>query len=262
MDALTSCRRKIDRAHVHLFPLLAVVERFLTLERPYAISKDYEPESRRYSFKIAQLAGLDEVNLGLMAGDVVHNLRSALDHLVFGLASRRPSFTRSDWNDASFPISDSYRSFMTHSAIRHLALEEIAVVKRYQPFEGRDNKRLIDLHSLWNADKHRVIQSVLVALPQSGIHFRMNEDAGEIVDRGIVAKITLDSNAMNQWRDLGWIEVSAPGPEPDVDVDPLTVEIALGERRVPVRSLAEISTLVADIVEACAAFFPEADTGL
>lgn len=262
MDALTSARRKIDRAHVHLFPLLLAVEQLLARSNAYATSKQYEPETRRYTFKIATFVGLDEINSGLMAADVVHNLRAALDHIVFGLANLGMPVERKYWPEITFPIEGNYRSFMAHSVVRFLTLEQLTVLERYQPFSGGDNKRLIDLHSLWNADKHRAIQPVLVALPHSGIKFSLNEDAGQIVDRGVVEKVAFDSNAMNQWLEMGWIEISAPGPKPDVDVDSVTLEIALGERRVPAKSLVEIETLVSTIVEAFAPFFPQPDSGL
>jgi hypothetical protein len=231
------------------------VARFAS-DQPYSIAKHYEPQTRRQTFQIAQ-RHFDSVEMGLYAADFVHNCRCALDHLAFGLAvrNRRGPIPRREWRDIRFPIADTYRGFMAERVIPHLALAQIAVFEKYQSFSGRNDKRLLDLNSLWNADKHQILQPVLAALPQSGIHLRPNRDAGAIIDRGFQAKITFHPDAQRTWLPLGWVEVTAPGPNPDVEVESLTVEITLGDRRVPVEQLTEIFNLLHEIVDECAQFF-------
>ncbi len=254
IDALTSCRRKVERAGEHLLPVLEEVLRFGSNDS-YSIADDYDAHTRRQSFKIAQ-RHFPSVEMGLFAGDFVHNLRSALDHLAFGLVgqNRRARIPRRDRRDIRFPISDTYRGFMSERVIPHLTLPQIAVIESYQSF-ARGDDYLLDLNSLWNADKHQILQPVLAALPQSGIKLRPNLDAGAITDRDFPAKITFYPEARRIWQPLGWVEVTAPGPNPHVEVESLTVDITLGERPIPVERLDEIGSFVNDIIEECAQFF-------
>lgn len=263
MDALTSARRKIYRAGQQLLPVLDVIDRYARTN-PYTFVHSYDREARRQNIQIRQEKGLDGVELdpielGLTLGEAVHNMRSALDHLAWGLAcknSKTPIALRRQ-REIFFPIMDTYEAFMTHSTIPFLTLEQIAVIERHQPFEGRDDKRLRRLNSLWNADKHQVIQPVLSVLPQTGIKLVPNEDAGRIVERCLLPKVTFDPDAEDQWVQFGWIEVSAPGPNPHVHVESLTVQIVAGEgpKAPEVSDLGRFHDLVVEIANECAPLF-------
>lgn len=183
-----------------------------------------------------------------------------LDHLVWGLASanRKLPIPRKEHRSIYFPVADNYAGFMTHPTIPYLTLGQITVLEKYQPFAGRDDKRLRELNDLWNADKHQVIQLVLAALPQSGIKLRANADAGAIIDRWFPDKITFEPDAQRTWLELGWVELAATGPNPDVDVETLTIEIEVGERRFPADELSSFLNLAVDIVEECTPFLEKA----
>lgn len=257
MNALVSCRAKIDRAGLHLLPIHDEVTEFGRSD-PYAISSQYDPNTRRQIFKIAQ-SHFDCVELGLHLGDAVHNLRCALDHLVWGLASanRKTTIPPKERRSIFFPVADTYQAFMTHPTIPYLTLDQIAVLQKYQAFSGGHDKRLRELNALWNADKHQVVQLVLAVLHQSGIKLRPNADAGAIVDRWFMDKIAFEPDAQRTWLELGWVEVAAPGPNPKVEVESLTVQIQVGERRFPAEDLVFLFNLVNEIVEECSPFLED-----
>jgi hypothetical protein len=107
-------------------------------------------------------------SIGLVVGDVVHNLRCALDHLVCEL--RTPA-NKAQPCKTQFPIYQSPTKFLKNDRVerRWLAPLEAAAaqaIRDLQPFNRRSNDPSKDplsiLSELDNIDKHRTI---LVAYP-------------------------------------------------------------------------------------------------
>lgn len=104
----------------------------------------------------------------LLAGDVVQNLRAALDHVVW---SATPAAHRTRWT--SFPIcdkGDEFRQARTKSSERNACafLDEdvLAAIRRAQPYvrakkaEDRKWDPLYRLAQLSNEDKHQTLATV------------------------------------------------------------------------------------------------------
>ena len=96
-------------------------------------------------------------HLSIRAGEVISNMRSALDYLVFALAwhdsGRRP--TGSWARGLQFPVYSGQAQFdrAARRRLRGLNDEHVRLVARFQPFAGcRFTGELADLS---NEDKHR-----------------------------------------------------------------------------------------------------------
>jgi hypothetical protein len=76
--------RRLDRALYHLDSLEAEVDAWLE-EGPYRTWTDFNPKRTRKLFWVEVLRE-PPAHLSLIIGDCLHNLRSALDNLVFELA--------------------------------------------------------------------------------------------------------------------------------------------------------------------------------
>lgn len=119
--------------------------------------------------------------IGVVLGDIVHNLRSALDHLAWQLSilagnDPPPSGTE-------FPVFRDEPKYCAEKGdgsprpgsglfkIRGLAEEDRAIIKGAQPFQIDDplSDPLWVLHDLANIDKHRVCP-VTVPAPDWGIY--------------------------------------------------------------------------------------------
>lgn len=160
-----SWRLKLDRADYHL---IEVAEKVTT----YADSQSYRAVKVRPAKGeqnvwrcVLEVTGQPDPMLAVVVGDVVHNARSALDHLVVSLVPRKYRF------NASFPIrhvdprrlnaagdvadKDGLASF--ERAIRGLPPKAKALIERIQPYQA--DKPYFDalavLSRLDNADKHR-----------------------------------------------------------------------------------------------------------
>lgn len=102
--------------------------------------------------------------LPLIVGDVIHNVRSALDHLVYALSS--PKAQRSD--RTQFPIFTDAAKFKTRGIpmIESIKGPERTLIENVQPFAATpvpENDPLAILNSLSNLDKHRLPVTTVAA---------------------------------------------------------------------------------------------------
>ena len=102
------------------------------------------------------------LRLGVIVGDVVSNLRSALDHVIYAISySRKPDEFRDD-RSTEFPIcdnADAFHSSRRQNEIRGLPPEAQAIVEGLQPYHGGKvgDDPLWMLREMSNIDKHRSI---------------------------------------------------------------------------------------------------------
>jgi hypothetical protein len=176
---LDAPRLKVRRANDHLVALDRRVKRFVKSET-YETYAEYNPKTTEHllRLRIVKKPRLDV--WAAVAGDVVHNLRSALDHVVWELTIRnrgtKPAYPlTSDWKRIEFPIFRLKRDF--HGApsesgtnpfpygsglykIRGVDPRLHALFDCLQPFHDgprRDRNTLQILHELDIIDKHRHI---------------------------------------------------------------------------------------------------------
>lgn len=121
------------------------------------VPADNEPE--RIDVDLPHILFPDEM-ISILVGEVIHNLRSALDYLVYALAW---ADSRKFQEKTQFPIDDSPRVFKQRkegkrSGLTGLNRSHIAEIERLQPYKRCDwTKRLRDLS---NHDKHRELIKV------------------------------------------------------------------------------------------------------
>src|SRR5215217_3489518 len=77
-------REKVARAKKHLADLIVLRNTFIGQAEPDMIKVDTDPETGNEITKIVQIFD-PPPGIALIAGDAIHNLRSALDHLAYQL---------------------------------------------------------------------------------------------------------------------------------------------------------------------------------
>jgi hypothetical protein len=133
-------------------------------ERPYAIRFH---TLRRPSTLVVARFGIDEpmpVEMSLLAADLVHNTRVALDHVLARLKEQLGG----DVGHGSFPIcltDDDWQCRVSEPQSRRSPLEglpaqAVELIYNEQPLhhEPAENDPLVILNKLDNADKHRLLQ--------------------------------------------------------------------------------------------------------
>src|SRR5690348_1449661 len=96
---------KVERAAVHRKELHNQIVDFLNNASTYGVVSEPDPDFPGWRMIKFQVYAAPPVRLGVIVGDITHNLRSALDHLVYELAGRRGGGTQ-------FPIFDSSERYL------------------------------------------------------------------------------------------------------------------------------------------------------
>jgi hypothetical protein len=126
-----------------------------------------------------QIREAPPLRFGVILGDCVHNLRSALDHLICQL-TLLDGGSMADCEKTQYPIaSKSEEQFegMADYRIPRLSRHHRAMVKQTQPYRAGDRAfahPLSILAELSNADKHRLLNPTFSV---------MKSDAGSVLDR-------------------------------------------------------------------------------
>lgn len=174
---------KLGRAARHFKDVEALIAGYRT-PNPYEIRREENPDTG-LSFWIALKKEPDD-DIALAAGDCIHNLRSALDHIIYELSCHMrkkhvggtafPIFINpKDWDAKSF----GSRRFKTYSGCYKLrAIPDAARdwIELLQPYKGSDpmywlRDSLLELHKLDITDKHRNLNLVVGKLPNIGVGY-------------------------------------------------------------------------------------------
>lgn len=156
-DRIVLVRVKIQRAKKHLRDLAADLLAAKNV-RTTVLGPKVDAQSRQAGRGFVTLPRLP-FDAVATAGDIVHNLRSALDHLAYQLVTIGSGSEPS--RRAEFPIAKSFATYEAEKArkvegMRPLAIKAIDNVK---PYRG-GNDALWRIHELDNIDKHRTLFSV------------------------------------------------------------------------------------------------------
>lgn len=169
-DALAPVFAKIDRAGSHLKDLQTACKEFG--ESDFYEIETYLPEKGRIVGRSVNVKPPGP-ELGALIGDLVHGVRSALDQLVFQLATAESGpLSERMAKDSAFPIFKTGPRYRGEAGrghgkgrgaaykIRGLSRPVQATIERLQPYHSRKHPllwALWQLEELSNVDKHRVI---------------------------------------------------------------------------------------------------------
>jgi hypothetical protein len=141
-DPLLGCRLKLQQAQRHLWELKAEIDRFQESDR------DPTPP----------------LHLGVIVGDLLHNLRCGLDHVIWQLVLLNGG---TPTKSHQFPICDTEDEFRRKAKqqLRGLPSSQVDTVVSFQPYRlGREAKMhsLAALRDLSNIDKHQFVHASAV----------------------------------------------------------------------------------------------------
>ena len=116
------------------------------------------------------------IEYSIRLGEIVYNLRSALDQLVWQLVHanyKAPSHRN------EFPIFDDESRFnnVVKTKLAGVSQQSLAIIKEMQPFRKDDKwSALKTVHSLCNIDKHRSVILPLYMLDRCSVTYRGGGD--------------------------------------------------------------------------------------
>lgn len=160
-ERIDAIREKIKRAKKHIDDFELIGGAFIRQAEPDVFRVDTDPETGNEITTINKLA-VPPVDTGLIAGDAIHNLRSALDHLAYQLvlvAGNTPS------PGTGYPIFATAERYKTYKAGKVEGMSDAAknFIDTTKPYLGGTDE-LYWLHALDIADKHHALVVTLVAV--------------------------------------------------------------------------------------------------
>src|SRR5487761_327528 len=108
VDGLSLIRLKIQRAEDHMDSLRTAVRDFLS-SNPYSVAHRREPNNKLTYFISA--INFTPDSIALIAGDVIQNLRDALDHLAFQLYLVNNAGNPSGGGHIYFPVEGTAQDY-------------------------------------------------------------------------------------------------------------------------------------------------------
>lgn len=260
-------RLKVRRAMAEIHELSVFKETFRQSPNYEVVPAETNPHTGNQVWRV-RVHSEPVVEWGVWIGEIAHNLRSALDQLVWQLALLK---TNTPARNAQFPIFSVGKTTRKRSngqliahfentrnskgrlvlgdgrqMIRDLSPEHQAMIERFQPYKrggsgghGRHNLLYL-LSEINNADKHRLIQ-VIGAKPQS---------VG--ISGGTTQDISISPNRYRVLKDGAKLMETAPGVQVE---SRLIVSMAFWEgciavkRRPVIQTLARIAEHVGQIIE-------------
>lgn len=259
--SLYGVRAKISQAEHHLRNLKVSIKRRAASKKS---GDTFRVDDERHGKLLIGRASVQEPALKwrLLVGDVAHNLRSSLDHLVYQLALlKNPAFKHE--RRTAFPIFTEKEEFRSKGMRRigpHLPLSATKIIVKHQPYKRPNPTRdsLWILSELDNIDKHRTI----VAL---GKYFNLPDIILKSKSTGQSRRhVSSRRNEFRPLRDGDEMFVvsyasSTDGP-PEVDLDGLAslvsfegTNICDGKNVIPL--LRQLIATVTSIVDECDAKF-------
>jgi hypothetical protein len=213
------CWVKIDRARQHCAEFERAANAWLET-KPYRFRTDFDPAT---NVRVIRLSQAPIVPLGLCAiiGDALHNLRSALDHLIYRIAaleSRQDPPPKA--GKLAFPICVTKEGFdHRRQWLGDISNPMRASLEEFQPFRTHPaNPResaLWILDELDIVDKHQDFPLVLI---QIGDRLVLKPSGPGISIHGLAAPRPLEANAE-------FLVYSSEDPAVSLEFDP-TFEIA------------------------------------
>jgi hypothetical protein len=162
---------KLARARMHAQAFGASVAEWQS--HPLSAHGEISEDRRTYKLVLDEFTVVPPIEFwGMLIGDCVHSLRSALDNLCFS-AARLQCDPPADPRGVQFPIFDTRKDYNDNAArtLRQLPDAAVHLLEHCQPFQKGDANEiekhsLMNLQYLSNQDKHRIPQVALLRVHQ------------------------------------------------------------------------------------------------
>lgn len=181
MADLVGPRRKLGRAQQHFRRLEQEIRRIGSAD-PYCFISEPNPQPPKYLLFARPRVPIPE-DWDFLVGELAHNARGALDHLVYNLSTKIPDH-RLRKGMSQFPIfddPDAYRKNEDRYLV-DVSRNDRIIIEGFQPYHnagGVDADPLYWLQELNNADKHRLI--VVFGAIGKNISVRLTGQIGDSV---------------------------------------------------------------------------------
>ncbi len=258
---------KLERAREHLATLDVSLNTIYSAAGPSRIPLigGFDVDDQAWVVRVGDFRPPGVTVASTQIGDIVHNLRGALDHLVWDLAILDGGAWPLDDDgrevETQFPIyggSDGKRRFHSKTVqsvrLHSLTAEHRTAIEGFQPYTT-GNDTLTRLADMSNADKHRVIQPVFIITHAAQPYVRGSRDCELVEGAG---SLPILQSGLEPNTEVLRLPLENIGSDPHVDV---VFQAVIGVGFRDGASVTGTLTRAADVVqEILAAFEPELST--
>ncbi len=259
--SLINSRRKLDRAEEHRNALAAYSHGIFEVEsnKP-GLGVRFEEATSEYVLFVNRMPDLYPVfvRAAMFASDTVHNLRAALDYLVYDLAVAHTKGNIRDSKALQFPIIDKPAKWpgVLRGTLAEIDSRHSAIIEAVQPFNTFHDEVSVGLyfHPLaylrdWsNSDKHRC--HAVVVVPDAGLSgpIAMQMSMFEFV-QGIFRRAPREPSAVRLGSEVLRV-VAPPGAFPVTDdADHVLPQLCFEDGRPIVGVMKKIADAILIVVE-------------
>ncbi len=196
----------------------------------YAAGVEQGPEAGCYRLWI-EVKEPPPITLAIIVGEIAHDLRSALDHLMWREAVEciGPAKAHSNRGEIYFPIYKTPSTFNRAKSLKHVSKNARALIEQFQPYK-RGNGHLVMVDWFNRLDKHRAIHPA-AAFPESIDAASLVEwnPAADLLEQRVYVK---PGEALKGRANIVCLRFDPSGADPDVKMQakpPLA--ISLGDAR-------------------------------
>lgn len=265
---LSGVRAKLNRTDEQAVFLDAEWRAFRDNADAYGVEFEADPEPYCYVVRLKVFKPVP-LRLSVIFGEIIHNLRSALDHLVCRLVESYGGIV----DRQSFPIYANEADFIGNVASRDKKrgsgpLEGIppgskvwALMEDAQPYKrgnaAKDHPFYI-LNDSWNGDKHRVLNAAYV--------FPDPANLIDAVDFGTTGAFCIDiethevfgrNTPLENGAKVVTFRFDARGSQPNMQMKrPLPLDVAFGDGKGERGDLGATHAHIVTLAEACEQAFP------
>lgn len=243
---------KLRRAEEHREALEAEISAYLNPD-VYAARGQLDPQGQEYVVRAHVGQDPPFLRWGLITGDAIQNIRAALDHLVWQLVianGKKPN------TGNAFPIwltrpSTAKQRGRWQTQLRGVHSDYRARIKALQPHnrpQEAPELPLAVLAALSNTDKHRIVLPAVLAVDEKlGETLRVTPHDLKIIG---LARTTY-AKPLKDGTEIMSIPVEITGSDPHMEMHGhIPVQVALGEKHIPILGLAQIHEYVTQTVKA------------
>ena len=162
MQRVEKIRLKTERADKHIRDLESEI--IIWKKNGYCIDRQTDPDTGDILYKFRIKTPIDPM-WGTLVGDAAHNLRTALDHLIYQLIDIKGGTVT---NRTAFPIAKSPQAYESEFAAKVDGIDPKAInlIHRFHTYHG-GNEDFWRIHEIDRIDKHRLLIPVGAANRQA-----------------------------------------------------------------------------------------------
>ena len=252
--SLNGCRAKVARAKEHKEILKDYLrETFSTDKNRIGVGVRFDANTSEHVTYISRVPDLGDhfEYIALIVGDILQNLRSALDHLAWQLALWHTNGNIKKPRRVQFPIIDNPQDF---PKARNDALAEIypahqTIIERFQPYKGIDGVLLGLLNGLCTVDKHRLVIPIMIRPADIETGAGVARNLIEVGKFPYTSAVTLMAYPIELGAEIMRVRVAQRMLEPDVEIwGAFTPTIAFSEARPVLDTIDYIASAVIRVI--------------